>query len=511
MESGNIPKGRPDITKENMHDFLLDTKAVLADSHTMLAGLLVLDDARVKGLLHLRRGWKTYKSALASLEKNSAKEKYNPLVLSSLKFGAGLFHFIISLIPPGLPEKVASLAGFKKGDNYKEIGLDYLREVFHSKSIRSDLAGIVLAVHNLMLTSDLEPAVTKKLALEAEEIYNNGIEKYPKGSVFQALAAVASLEKADTASGLSYTEASIANCSHVTPYPPLLLRLKSQIFLMRFDWKTLLGLLDDIQTKGLEQQSSKKKSNNPWTIVYNNLRLGACHMMLDDPGKAKTFFQTTANAKTSDQWSEQLTFQAKRYLSNGGYFAMFELMVLTEAFEKVIRNANAARLEEILTILDVLANKAPGATTTIKKAMKVSSKGKENDPKIDNRVAYLTMKAGVLRCLSRTDEAKAATQEVLDAYNFGFMKDKMYYALSLMEAGKIHSTSQKDEATKYFASAMKLSGFAWEVTIQRRVRECMQQLGVESIPVAEDKEEEEKLLNSDEFKQMLENEEESSV
>jgi hypothetical protein len=50
----------------------------------------------------MRRAWKVYRHALNAVENN--KTGYDAVIVSNLKFGAGLFFFVISLIPPGLPQ-----------------------------------------------------------------------------------------------------------------------------------------------------------------------------------------------------------------------------------------------------------------------------------------------------------------------------------------------------------------------------------------------------------------------
>lgn len=508
LEAGNIPKGRSDITKQNINNYIVDTRTVLADAHTMTAGLLVLEDARVKGLIHLRKGWKLYRSTLDKVESN----KYgtiHPAVFNSLKFGAGLFYFIISLIPPGLPQKVASLAGFKSGDNFKELGMKFLRDVHSSSSIRCDLAGIVLACHHLLLTNDMDPKIANELVAEANSIYKEGLGKFPKGSVFQVIASFACLETNNTDEAIKHTEASINNCRHVTNYPALLLRLKSQCYIMRFEWETATKILEDILGLSIEQAKLKKKSsNNAWALIYNNLRAGCGHMMLGNQDKAKKYFTTTTEQKTTDKWSESLVFQAKRYLANGGFFSMLENMILTEAFEKVIRNAKDTQRQEILNLIEELAKKAKGALTPITKDTKASStKVKDmNDPLIDNRVAYCVLRATVLRTLQKTEEADVMIKEVLDANQNGLMKDKLYYTLALIEAGKNASRANNTEqATKYYETAMKINKVIWEMSIKRRIRICMKQIGVEAVEVVDEEDEKnsQQYLNSDEIKEIM--------
>lgn len=84
----------------------------MADAHTMLAGtnsfeyfitnaaLTVLEDSKLKGAYLLRKGWKTYEAALQDLNKETIDTK----VAACVKFGAGLFLVLVSLIPPGIAQ-----------------------------------------------------------------------------------------------------------------------------------------------------------------------------------------------------------------------------------------------------------------------------------------------------------------------------------------------------------------------------------------------------------------------
>jgi hypothetical protein len=104
-ESGQIPKGVLGDSKQDEDtrlNLLLDAKIVLADSYTLLATIQVMEEVRLKGMMNLRKGWRMYKDLAKEIE--SSKVKYDPVILASLKFGVGLFNFLLSLIPPGLPQ-----------------------------------------------------------------------------------------------------------------------------------------------------------------------------------------------------------------------------------------------------------------------------------------------------------------------------------------------------------------------------------------------------------------------
>jgi hypothetical protein len=197
---------------------------------------------------------------------------------------------------------------------------------------------------------------------------------------------------------------------------------------MKFDWKNTAALLEKILNQGIEQEKIKK-SKNPWAYVWNCLRLGACNVMLEKEGLitcnaksynyidlAKKYFQQCASSKANDLWSEMIVKQAKKFLNNGGQFAMFELIYLTGHLEKILNYTTDEHREEVMQVLEKLANKANGAH------IKVSSQTEDrslkgwfsrlidkdfNDPKMDNRVAYLALKAVILRNLRRNEEAMA--------------------------------------------------------------------------------------------------------
>lgn len=63
------------------------------------------------------------------------------------------------------------------------------------------------------------------------------------------------------------------------------MRLLSNCYAMKFDWKATAHLLEKIIQKGIEQQEKKGKSKNPWAYTWNTLRLGATYVMLQDTGE----------------------------------------------------------------------------------------------------------------------------------------------------------------------------------------------------------------------------------
>ncbi len=59
-----------------------------------------MEEYRVKGALNLRRGWKTYEGLIKDIESDAAV-KLHPSVVANIKFGAGLFFWVLALVPTG--------------------------------------------------------------------------------------------------------------------------------------------------------------------------------------------------------------------------------------------------------------------------------------------------------------------------------------------------------------------------------------------------------------------------
>jgi len=151
----------------------------------------------------------------------------------------------------------------------------------------------------------------------------------------------------------------------------------------------------------------------------------------------------------------------------------------------------------------------------ITKDTKSSYKSKEmNDPIIDNRITFITIKAMVLRSQSKFEEAKILLNEVIEANQIGFIKDKTWYALAQLELGKMAKLQNPEEAKVHFQSIMKLH-FSWDVNVKRRASNLMKQLGMEVKPEdMEDSQDSQRIMEDEDIKRLIkesENENDSEI
>jgi tetratricopeptide (TPR) repeat protein len=500
LAQGNLPKGNEHIPMEELPNFALDNKIVLADAYTMLAVQQILEDVRLKGVLNLRKGWKIYRETHKEIKANESK--YDTVVHNVMKFGVGLFYFILALIPPGLPQKAAAMAGFKGGD--KDLGLQYLRDCYASNTIRSSLAGFVLCINHLLVAPSIDPN-TKSLILEAEKIIESSIEKFPQGSIFHATFTVACLEENKPDKGLEMIKKAIENCKHITDYPAVFMRLESNCYAMKLDWTKTAEILNETLEKGLELEKKNGKSMNVWAFSWNNIRLATCCAMLGQNDRAKKLFEVAEAGKSKDRWSQMLGHQAHKYIKNGAVYSFLEIMMLEGVFEKLVNHSNQEQRDSVLSIIEKLAKDAPGALDTKLASSKSSDKGSFmnlfskkslNNSKVDYRVTYLALRGIVLRSMGKTAEALNDFNEIL-TLSPHLQNDKMYIAIGNLQIGKTIFQNDKETAVKHLEAAIKIPSFNWDVQIKTQARIYLRQLGVEYKPSEVEEETDNKTLEDD--------------
>jgi hypothetical protein len=89
----------------------------------------------IKGAWNMRSAWKSYESVL------------NPEVFASLKFGVGVFYYMVALMP-GILQTLLSLIGFVA--DY-DVGVQYLNDCYQADCLKSPFAALVLCMSYLFM------------------------------------------------------------------------------------------------------------------------------------------------------------------------------------------------------------------------------------------------------------------------------------------------------------------------------------------------------------------------
>jgi tetratricopeptide (TPR) repeat protein len=125
---------------------------------------------RVKGAYYFRKSWKYFERALTLIEKHrQEKIPVDTEILGLVNFGSGLFHFVMSLIPPSL-QLLVSLVGFTADRTHS---LKELQACIDSGCSRAVEASIILAVLKKYFTDEEEGG--NQIIIRLQNLYPKSI------------------------------------------------------------------------------------------------------------------------------------------------------------------------------------------------------------------------------------------------------------------------------------------------------------------------------------------------
>eukprot|EP00388_Colpodella_angusta_P007826 GDKJ01021847.1.p1 GENE.GDKJ01021847.1~~GDKJ01021847.1.p1 ORF type:complete len:468 (+),score=63.07 GDKJ01021847.1:176-1405(+) len=228
----------------------------------------------LKGGINLRKAWGCYYALMQTVEKDAGKSVPEELRLN-IMCGTGTFYTYTSLAPGSLM-KLLSAIGFISD---KELGEQYLTEVFKSNSIRAPYAALVLCTYYLFLPTGLgnvDDTLSKaKVVLDAMNA------RFPDNTHFLGYLNFYHRKRGEVKEAVQAIVRANANAEKAKDGSPLLLRyLYADTLYMNLQF-------EDAKQKYIEVLDSivKEKVTFGYTgqVVMN---LAACYMMTGDDATA---------------------------------------------------------------------------------------------------------------------------------------------------------------------------------------------------------------------------------
>lgn len=100
----------------------------------------------IKGAWNMRSAWKSYEAVLKKHVKDG-KADIHPEIFACLKFGVGVFYYIVGLMP-GVLQTLLSWIGFVA--DY-DVGVQYLNECYQADCLKSPFAALILCMSYLFM------------------------------------------------------------------------------------------------------------------------------------------------------------------------------------------------------------------------------------------------------------------------------------------------------------------------------------------------------------------------
>lgn len=483
-EKGAPPPSVTVADKGEFANLFLDCRVVFGDSLYMLAVLQLTRDSKLKGAFNMRKSWKVFEESLKVVQ-DAKEQPHHEELVRCLNFGAGFFFFAMSIIPQKFL-KLVEFVGFRAD---RDLGLKYIRECHDAGGIRAPFATIVLLFNNLLLPRGL--ANPAKYLREADTLIKESLTKYPEGSLIQVMGSHCARKQCDIDGGIKFMEDAIENCRGLNASPLIYKYELANCFAMKLNWTEA--------AKHFEPLINEEKFQ---VRALCALQLAGCYHMMGERDKGNAVLSRVPSyVKKNSSVDPIVARQAARFLSNGGWFAAFELLYIRRDLAKMERS-----IPEILQLLekqasntnalkpvtvDINAKKGFAGFANKLSALSIGKPKKEEpvDHSIDDRAVYLLIKGALLKSAEKVDEAIECFREVIRLEPV--LREKYLVPYCLFEIGEsLYQKGNLKEAQEAMKKCNNISGYDWEDPLKVRLRVTIDQLKKGGI-IDEDMEEEE--------------------
>ncbi|ESL09313.1 hypothetical protein TRSC58_02968 [Trypanosoma rangeli SC58] len=251
----------------------LECEVIYADALLMRSVCQLMMNSYLKGGINLRRTWGIYHKLIHVIAADKTNQIPNELKMC-IKYGTGAFYAFLALVPANLM-RLLNVIGFISD---RELGEQYLTEVFESNGVRSPFAALVLCTLYLFLPTGIG-RVEETLA-KAKRILDVMNKKYEQNTYFYGYSNFYHRKRGETAEALAAIQRAERNAEIVGLVPILIRYLHADTLFMDLRF----GEAKDRYTAVLNHLA-KTKENFAYTgqVV---LSLAACFVMLGEDAQA---------------------------------------------------------------------------------------------------------------------------------------------------------------------------------------------------------------------------------
>jgi hypothetical protein len=261
------------ITKRDLMNWKAYMKIIQADAILSRAINQLQINQYVRAAWNMKSCWQIYSGLLKAHTDKDGNMTLHPEIHEHLKFGVGLFYYIVSLVP-GVMLKILQMIGFV-GDSDKAI--TYMGEIYQGGGLKSPYAAIILMAVYLFLPSALSDM--HENLKKVEPIIDFCRKTYPNGAMFNYLCAQYARKNGNGKQAVEYLDMAIKACKAVQVEPNLFMWDLANAHLMCLEWKPAIDTLESII-----DATGKKKAFEFNSIC--TLQLACAYNMLGDEKKS---------------------------------------------------------------------------------------------------------------------------------------------------------------------------------------------------------------------------------
>ncbi|KAG5472975.1 hypothetical protein LSCM4_02301 [Leishmania orientalis] len=256
----------------------LECDVIYADALLIRSIGQLMMNSYIKGGINLRKAWGCYYSLIQQVEQDTENRIPQELKMC-IKYGTGTFYAFLALVPANLM-KLLSIIGFISD---RDLGEQYLTEVFESNTIRSPFAALVLCTLYLFLPTGL--GNVEETLSRARRVLETMNARYPNNTYFNGYANFYFRKKGEVEPAVRSITLAAENAERAGLVPLLIKYLYADTLFMNQQWSEALEqyhrILDHLD-------KTKEKFAYTGQIV---LSVAACHVMLNNEEEALIWFK----------------------------------------------------------------------------------------------------------------------------------------------------------------------------------------------------------------------------
>ncbi|KAG5498142.1 hypothetical protein GH5_02941 [Leishmania sp. Ghana 2012 LV757] len=256
----------------------LECDVIYADALLIRSIGQLMMNSYIKGGINLRKAWGCYYSLIQQVEQDTENRIPQELKMC-IKYGTGTFYAFLALVPANLM-KLLSIIGFISD---RDLGEQYLTEVFESNTIRSPFAALVLCTLYLFLPTGL--GNVEETLSRARRVLETMNARYPNNTYFNGYANFYFRKKGEVEPAVRSITLAAENAERAGLVPLLIKYLYADTLFMNQQWSEALE-----QYHRILDHLAKTKEKFAYTgqIV---LSVAACHVMLNNEEEALIWFK----------------------------------------------------------------------------------------------------------------------------------------------------------------------------------------------------------------------------
>eukprot|EP01080_Neovahlkampfia_damariscottae_P003219 gene3219-5534_t len=370
-------------------------------------------------------------------EKKENGNSLHPEILLNLKFGMGIFYYMISLIPYPSIQSILSVFGYV-GD--AESGIEYMEDVRKNNGLHEGWAMSFLMVSYLYIPSGIKK--NPQRLKQAEIIAKVSKKKYPKGALSTFFSGLCMKHIGEPDGAIPTYLDLISQYENNGATPNFITWELANAYYMKADWKHATELLEKII-----------KAESFPSLAVCKLELASCYAICDRMEESKEMITSLISMKgdfSSKLASDKIPILSKiEDTKMGLIMILFEFMFFRNFFEKLKPDIAEYLLD-----------------TEMKYCKEKIAFDSTKPEDLDLVLSYQTIKATILLCINKKKEAEELLKSAIA------LRVAAYYSLSSF----YFNEENYDDSYVNIVRCTEFSGYPREQMWKYRIKKATEEI-----------------------------------